>query len=74
MAASAGEPRGIAHAERVIRQMAKTTTSPVAYKPNTGMTLVGLQIETRSEVIYWMRRNSRPGRSEGSRAPSQGTA
>ena len=56
VAAAAGEARDATRAERVIRAMADETTAPVAYKPGTGRTLVGLELDSVSEALYWIQR------------------
>lgn len=56
VAAAAGDVGDEAHAATVIRRMAERTTAPVAYKDGTGETLVGLDLDSVSETIYWMRR------------------
>lgn len=56
VAAAAGDARDLAHAENVIRRMAESATSPVAYKDGTGETLVGLDLDSVGEVVYWIRR------------------
>jgi hypothetical protein len=56
VATAAGGAKNVAHAETIVREMADRTTAPVAYKDGTGETLVGLNLDSVDETIYWVKR------------------
>lgn len=56
VAAKVGEAKHVDHAEALVREMAERTTAPLAYKDGTDETLVGLDIDSVDEAMYWIQR------------------
>jgi hypothetical protein len=59
VAATAGEAKNVDHAETIVRDMAERTTAPLDYKEGTDETLVGLDLDSVDEAMYWIQRYDR---------------